>query len=356
VSIDDTMVGLDPLGYESTPESVGSSAGGPASDPVPASPDRTRAASPGDLAKTIGGWVLVTLIGLAVVLYFLSPVFTQRDQHRMMSSYETVVSDSSREAKSFYGLTLPTEPPATGSSVGIIQIGRLHLQDVVSEGVGPAQTERGPGHVPGTAGLGQPGNSAVVARRSTFGAQFAHLSSLRKGDPIVVTTIEGQSVYRVVQERTVSVNDSAAPPSSSGGLTGTSSSGPAAPTTLGSSISFDDLYGPSADNRLTLVTSASDLPWNSSKAVVVVATMSTQPFTPTPQQARSSSENGTSGSGDALALLTLALLFFGAIVVGAVVLYRRGPVRTAYLISTAPLIVAVILLAMAVSRLLPAWT
>jgi sortase A len=304
------------------------------------------------LLRLIAGWVLCALIGAVIVLYALGPVFAQRDQHKLLSAYRGVVQQSSLESSGLFGLTLPTQPPAIGSTVGILEIGRLHLQEAVVEGVGPAQTEKGPGHVPGTAGLGQPGNAAVVGRRDALGGPFSGLSSLRAGDAIVVTTIEGQSLYVVRQVRTLRLTGASAPAAPAVSGTGAA----AAPAVSGSTIRVGDLYGSTTDNRLTLVTSSSDLPWNRSEATVVMAAMKTEPFTPTPQQAQSPGEDGRSGAGGAWAPFVLALQLFAAVAIGAVVLYRRCSVRTAYLLSTAPLVVATIVLAVAGSRLLPAWT
>jgi sortase A len=322
---------------------------------APAGADVARSTDVGGLAKTVVGWLLGTLVGIIIVLYALSPLFQQRDQHKLLASYRMAIREASLQATGLFGTPLPTEPPATGSAVGILQIGRLHLQEVVTEGVGPAQTAKGPGHVPGTAGLGQPGNTAVVARRSAFGGPFAGLTSLRSGDPIVVTTTEGQSLYVVSEVRSVTLTAGTTASSPSLGLGQAQSSSPEAPARLTPSIGVDNLYGASGDNRLTLVTSDSLAPWNASTATVVVATMKTTPFTPTPQQARSASEDGRSAASGAWAPLVLALLAFGLVAWGAVFIYRRGPLRTAYLISTAPLVVATILLAVALSRLLPAW-
>jgi len=145
----------------------------------------------------------------------------------------------------------------------------------------------------------------------------------------VVTTTEGQTLYVVSLVRSLSL-------------------GPAAAT--------DGLYGLTADNRLTLVTSRSDVPWARSAATVVVATMRTTPFAPTPQQARSEGEDGRSGASGGWAPFVLALQAFAVVATGAVALYRRGPLRSAYLLSTAPLVVVTVLVAVAGFRLLPAWT
>jgi sortase A len=116
------------------------------------------------------------------------------------------------------------------------------------------------------------------------------------------------------------------------------------------------LYGPSAHNQLTLVTSASSSPWNSSQAVVVVARLKGEPYTPTPQESRSTSQQGDTGDPAVLPWFLLALLVLAAAFAGAVALYRRTSLRSAYLLTTAPILVAAILVAEALTRLLPAWT
>ncbi len=52
----------------------------------------------------------------------------------------------------------------------------------------------------------------------------------------------------------------------------------------------------------------------------------------------------------------LALQGLALSVVGATFLYRRFGMRVSYLLTTPPLILFVILIAEAASRLLPAWT
>ncbi len=52
------------------------------------------------------------------------------------------------------------------------------------------------GHYPGTAMPGQPGNFAVAAHRTTFGAPFNRIADLRVGDAIVIETPHGWYTYR----------------------------------------------------------------------------------------------------------------------------------------------------------------
>ncbi len=77
----------------------------------------------------------------------------------------------------------------------------------VVEGSSLAQLAEGPGHVPGTQLPGQPGNFAVAAHDITAGNPFLHLASLRAGERIYVTTVNGTYQYSVVSERVVSYTD-----------------------------------------------------------------------------------------------------------------------------------------------------
>jgi len=289
-----------------------------------------------------------------------------------MEAYRLAINHAAAETNGLGGVAVATQPPVNGDTVGIVQIPVLGLQQTVTEGVGPAQTVSGPGHVPGTAGLGQPGNSAVVGRRAGFGAPFGNLGQLRRGDQIVVVTTEGRSLYLVSRVRSVTMTNAT---SSTSTATTAAVSAATAPNTKGaahkattpattglypassspSTISTTKLYGPTPGDQLTLVTSASSAPWNTDQATVVTARMHGQPFAPTPQQSRSPSQVGSVGDSSSLPLLILALIALGGTIVAAAALYRRASLRSAYLLTTAPLIVFTILGAEAASRLFPAW-
>ena len=77
----------------------------------------------------------------------------------------------------------------------------------VVEGTTLAQLAEGPGHVPGTQLPGEPGNFAVAAHDITAGNPFLHLGSLRPGDGISVTTVNGTYHYQVLTERVVRYTD-----------------------------------------------------------------------------------------------------------------------------------------------------
>jgi sortase A len=77
----------------------------------------------------------------------------------------------------------------------------------IVEGTSLAQLAGGPGHVTGTQLPGMPGNFAVAAHDITAGNPFLHLASLRKGDSILITTVNATYRYRVLSERVVPATD-----------------------------------------------------------------------------------------------------------------------------------------------------
>ena len=160
--------------------------------------------------------LVVLLIAVAIVLYAVGPLVHNRDQRRLMDSERQAITLAAHDNQGLYRAALPTQPPVPGTAVGILAIPAIGLQEAVVEGVGPAQTVAGPGHVPGTAGLGQPGNSAVVGRRSAYGGTFGNLGQLRRGDRVVAATTEGQSVYivRSVRDETLVTRPASAETSS----------------------------------------------------------------------------------------------------------------------------------------------
>jgi sortase A len=302
----------------------------PAPEPKDASPATRVLATftPRRLAGIAAAWVLITIVGVSLVTYGVGPMMEQRDQHDLLARYRQDIEHAAN-AK-FTPATVrddgtSKESPTIGDPVAILEINALRLRQVVVEGVGPQQTRHGPGHVPGTAGPGQPSNSVVVGRQAGFGGPFSEIDKLAEGDEIVIVTTQGKSLYKVKSVHHGQLN-------------------------------HQRVYGPSMDdNRLTLVTSASAAPWSKGRSTVVVAIMQDQPFEATRQGARLDSQDGRQSDGSALAPVVLALLGYGAAAAGAVLLYRRTRPRSAYLISAPLLVASTVLIAEAATRLLPAW-
>jgi len=109
------------------------------------------------------------------------------------------------------GATVAARPIelVTGQPFALLRIPAFgaHWRFAVVEGTTLAQLAEGPGHVPGTQLPGEPGNFAVAAHDITAGNPFMHLGSLRRGDGIAVTTVNGTYRYRVLTERVVRYTD-----------------------------------------------------------------------------------------------------------------------------------------------------
>ncbi|MPY78979.1 MAG: class E sortase [Actinophytocola sp.] len=69
---------------------------------------------------------------------------------------------------------------------------------VVVEGVGSPQLAVGPGHYPGTALPGQPGNVGIAGHRIGKGAPFNDLDKLNSCDAVVLETETDFFIYRVM--------------------------------------------------------------------------------------------------------------------------------------------------------------
>jgi sortase (surface protein transpeptidase) len=312
------------------------------------------------LALTIGVWALITFMAAGLVCYGFGSLFQQRAQRTLMTEYRAALYDASVSvAMPGQQATAPL-PPVPGAPVGILEIGAIRLQQVVVEGVAPSQTENGPGHVPGTPGFGQAGNVVVVGRRSAFGGPFVRIGTLKPGAQILAATTQGESVYRVSTVFTASLTggDGTSSETVAGSSTGsptTAGSVPSGTSTTPSSVPVDSLYAQGAVNQLTLVTSASGAPWNSTRATVVVAQLVGLPFAPTAQEGRSDSYTGANGSVGALAPLVLILMGYAVVALTAVVAYRRYSSRAAWLLTTPPLVVLTVLIGEVGAQVLPAW-
>jgi sortase A len=108
-----------------------------------------------------------------------------------------------QKANGAIGLTdlspLPNEPFAVGDSIALIKIPAIQSEQIVFEGSQAAITQKGIGHMSGSAGIAERGMSVLVGRRTSWGAPFAYLPKLKVGDKISTTTVAGTMDYKVVK-------------------------------------------------------------------------------------------------------------------------------------------------------------
>ena len=95
----------------------------------------------------------------------------------------------------------------TGDAVGRLRVPRLHLNAIVVNGTDGATLTKGPGrdqrsYVPGEGEL-----IYIAGHRTTYGAPFANIQRLRKGDEVTLEVPYGRFVYRVSSIAIVSAND-----------------------------------------------------------------------------------------------------------------------------------------------------
>jgi sortase A len=96
---------------------------------------------------------------------------------------------------------------AVGGPVGRLVIPRLGVSQVVVQGTGSSQLDRGPGHYLQTSipGLGRV--TAVAGHRTTFGAPFRHIDNLSTGNLITFRLPYATFVYRVTGHQVVRSDD-----------------------------------------------------------------------------------------------------------------------------------------------------
>lgn len=153
----------------------------PVAGPSPGSPVARRIAVVVFLAVMFG-------LGFAVYLYGLSGVSEDRVQNTMYKSFAGTLSQAIG----------PTGTAPEGTPVAVLNIPALGVTKVVVvEGTSSRDLTMGPGHTVASALPGQAGVSVLYGKVATFGAPFAHLERLNRGDVITVTTGQGTSIYTV---------------------------------------------------------------------------------------------------------------------------------------------------------------
>ncbi|MBV8527581.1 MAG: class E sortase [Candidatus Dormibacteraeota bacterium] len=130
------------------------------------------------------------LAGLLLAYEFsLSSLPQQRLQAELLATFKQAVPTTT--------LDIPSTTPADGTPVALLRVPRRGIAQVVVEGSSPSDLKLGPGHLSASPMPGEYGNAVIAGRRTTYGAPFGRLPSLRRGDAIYVTTGQGAFTYIV---------------------------------------------------------------------------------------------------------------------------------------------------------------
>ncbi|MFN2496209.1 MAG: class E sortase [Pseudonocardiaceae bacterium] len=162
--------------------------------PVQGPPPRRRR---GDGVRTVlrgVGELLITL-GLVVLLFVFYAVYVT--DWLSAQRQREATAELNEQWRNPRGLA---DHPVEGDGIAKLYIPSFgpDYAFTVLEGTGANTLAIGPGHYPGTALPGQPGNFAVAGHRVGKGAPFNDLDLLSSCDAIVVETVDQWFVYRVL--------------------------------------------------------------------------------------------------------------------------------------------------------------
>jgi LPXTG-site transpeptidase (sortase) family protein len=162
-------------------------------------PEDVRARPPRDEAMR-AMLIMVTLIALGLFLYV---VLVTGLQHHVsqIRAFDKLRGELANGVAPVAGIDANGHPVAMGAPIAVLDIPTIHVHEVVFEGTTGGVLMAGPGHRRGTPFPGHLGTSVILGRRAAYGGPFKHLSALRPGASVVVTTGGGVSHYKVIDIR-----------------------------------------------------------------------------------------------------------------------------------------------------------
>jgi sortase A len=112
-----------------------------------------------------------------------------------------------------YGLPLPAKAPANERApgpivaIGEIEIPSIQVKHTMYEGITLTVVDHGPGHWPGSAMPGDPGNAVFAGHRTVNSRPFHNLDLVKPGDRIIFRAGGRTSVYQVTKNFIVDGRD-----------------------------------------------------------------------------------------------------------------------------------------------------
>lgn len=88
----------------------------------------------------------------------------------------------------------------TGALVGRLLIPSVRLDEVIAEGVDDDELDAGPGHLPGSASPGEPGNAVISAHRDRH---FHSLGRVVIGDTVITETRTARTTWVITGRKIV---------------------------------------------------------------------------------------------------------------------------------------------------------
>jgi sortase A len=152
--------------------------------------------------------ILLFAAGFFVYLYGISSLSESHAQTTMFKNFVGQLAQGTAPVAPSTQSPDGTQqiPVPEGAPVAVLNIPQLGLRDVVVvNGTTSRDLALGPGHVRASALPGQAGVSFIYGKAVTFGAPFAHLMRLNRGDRFTVTTGQGTATYVVESFGTSSV-------------------------------------------------------------------------------------------------------------------------------------------------------
>ncbi|KXZ60971.1 Sortase family protein [Microbacterium laevaniformans] len=181
----------------------------PASAPPPPPPRRPRRMprpapqyaplTPGQaLARGILSLIAALALAFVFHLLVLSHVLHFAAQQQLSDTYRAQLAAGTAPVSEgdFNDVLL-----ADGAPVGILDIPRLGVHEVIAEGTSSGVLAGGPGHRRDTVLPGQVGVSVVMGRAAAFGGPFGRLQSLQPGERFEVRTGQGLNTFEVLGVR-----------------------------------------------------------------------------------------------------------------------------------------------------------
>ena len=139
------------------------------------------------------------IVGFVVVRYADGALRSDMSRRQWAEQQARAAVDASRQ-RATASTSATVSHVVVGEPVARLQIPRIHLDEIVVEGVGDDELNAGPGHLPGSVLPGMKGNAVISAHRDRH---FSRLDELQLGDTIRTETGHSNGSWVIVGRRIV---------------------------------------------------------------------------------------------------------------------------------------------------------